>query len=146
MDATSRPDNGVTKSPSSPDVMSKSTNISQSKTKSTDSGPRRATGAQTFQGRPSYATIAKKALSNERLDGVAKASPGAASSQPLRTKGARPADDRSTAVPAAVSRDRQATAQHRDISGFGLGLDAQSRAGQVSPTCCRGTFTCGHHY
>jgi hypothetical protein len=133
MDDTNGPDNDTTRSPSPPDVMSKSTNISQSKTKSTNSGPRQASGAQTFQGRPSYAAMATKALSSEHLDSAAKASPGAASSRPLRTREDRPADNRLTAVPAAVLRDRQGTAHHGDISGFGVGVGAQSRTGQVSP-------------
>jgi len=133
MDATGRANNDATRSPSPPDVMSKSTDISQSKTKSTDSGSRQATSTQTSQGRLSYAAMARKALSNERLDNAASASPGAASSRPSRTREARPADNRPTAVSAAVSRGRQAPAQHRGMSGFGVGPDAQSRAGQVSP-------------
>ena len=127
MDASSRPDNDTTKSPSPPDVMS---NVSQNKTKLTDSGSYQATSGPT---RPSRTAIAKKTLSNERLDSAAGASPGATSSRPSRTGEVRPADDRSTAVPAAVSRDLQTTARRRDINEFDVELDAQPRAGQVGP-------------
>jgi hypothetical protein len=134
MDATSGHDNDTTKSPSPPDVMSNSTNISsQSRTKLTDLGSRQATSRPTVQGRPSYAAIARKAISNERLDSAASDSPGSASSRQPQTKEARPADIRSTSIPAAVPRDRQATAQRRDISELDVKHDAQSRAGQVSP-------------
>ncbi|KAF8476411.1 hypothetical protein DFH94DRAFT_759052 [Russula ochroleuca] len=131
MDATSGHDNDTTKSPSPPDVMSNSTNISsQSRTKLTDLGSRQATSRPTVQGRPSYAAIARKAISNERLDSAASDSPGSASSRQPQTKEARPADIRSTSIPAAVPRDRQATAQRRDISELDVKHDAQSRAGQ----------------
>jgi hypothetical protein len=133
MDPTSGRDNDTAKSPSLPDVISKSMNTPQSKTKMADSGSRQVTTGPTSQGRLSYAAIARKAASNERPDGAAGASPGAASSQPSRTRKTRPVDNQSTAVPAVVSRDRQATVQRGDISRFGVEVDAQSRASQVSP-------------
>ena len=67
-----------------------------------------------------------------------------ASSRPSRTGEARPADNQSTAVPAAVSRDRQATAQRGDISKSDVEVNVQSRAGQVSP-CCSSTSACDPH-
>ena len=86
-----------------------------------------------MQGRPSYATIARKALSDERLDNAAGASPAAASSSPSRRREPRPADSRSTAI-ATFSRDGHATAPRRDISGLDVELDARSRARpSVSP-------------
>ena len=130
MDSTSGPDNDTTKSSSSPDFLSKSTNMSQSKFKLADSGSHQATSGPTLQGRLSYASIARKAVSNERLGSV---SPGAASSRPSQTRVARPADNQSTVVPAAVSMDRQATARSGDISKFDVEVHTQSRAGQVSP-------------
>ena len=133
MDATSGRDNDTTKSPLPPDVMSNATNISsQSWTKLTNSGSHQAPSRPTSQGKVSYANAAKKAVSDERLDSAASPSPGAASI-PSRTKGARPADNRPTTVPAEVSTDHQATAQRRDISELDVKHDAQSRTGQVSP-------------
>ena len=77
-------------------------------------------------------------------DSAASASPGAASSRPSRTREARPGDNQSTAVPAAVSRDRQAIAQRGDISKFDVEVNAQSRTSQVSSCCCS-TYACGPH-
>ena len=77
-------------------------------------------------------------------DSAASASSGAASSRPSRTRESRPADNQSTLVPAAVSRDRQATAQRGDMSKLDVDVNAQSRAGQVSP-CCRSTYACDPH-
>jgi hypothetical protein len=128
MDPTSGPDNDTTKTPSPPEVPSKSTDTSPSKTKLTDSGPHRATSGPTLQGRPSYASIARKALSAERLDSAAGASPATASSPPSRRREPRPTDSRATAVPATVSRGRHATAQRKGISEFDVELDARSRA------------------
>lgn len=127
MDPTSGRDNDTAKSPSPPNVMSKTT--PQSKTKLTDSGSRQATSGPISQGRLSYAAIARKAASNERPDGAAGASPGAASRQSSRTRNTHPTDNQSTAV---VSRDRQAAALRGDTSRFGVEVDAQSRASQVS--------------
>jgi hypothetical protein len=42
------------------------------------------------------------------------------------------AQNQSTAVPAAVSRGRQAATQRGDISKFDVEINAQSRVGQVS--------------
>ena len=135
MDPTTRPDDDVTKSPSSPEVMSKSTNISQSKTKLTDSGSHQATSGPTLQGRSSYATIAKT-ISNERLDSAASASPwaGALSSRPSRMREARPTDNQLTDAPAALSKDHQATMQRGDISKFDVEVGSQPRVqvGHVS--------------
>jgi hypothetical protein len=131
MDPTSGLDNDNTKTSSPPDALSNSTNTSQSKTKLTDSGSHLATSGPTLQGRSSYATI-RKTISNERLDSAASASAGTASSRPSRTREARPTDDQPTAVPAAVSRGRQAVTQRGDISKFDVEVNAQSRAGQVS--------------
>ena len=75
---------------------------------------------------------------------AASASSGAALSRPSRTREARPADNQSTVVPEAVLRDRQATAQRGDISKFGVEVNAQSRAGQVSPCLCR-NYACDPH-
>ena len=57
-------------------------------------------------------------------DSAASASSGAASSRPSRTRESRPADNQSTLVPAAVSRDRQATAQSGGIREFGVEVNA----------------------
>jgi hypothetical protein len=130
MDFTSGPDNDTTKSPTSPDVLSKSTKMSQSKSKLADSGSHQATSGPTLQGRSSYAPIARKAVSNEPLG---SASPGAALSRPSQTRAARHADNQSTVDPAGVSMDRQATARRANISKFDVEVHTQSRAGQVSP-------------
>jgi hypothetical protein len=110
---TRRQDGDTQQSPSPPNVMSKSTNISQS-------GSHRA--GPPLQGRPSYATMARKALSDERLDSAAGASPGAAS----RRSEPRATDNQTTAHPAAASRGHQPTTEQFDVE-----LDARSRAGKV---------------
>ena len=134
MDPTCEPNNDTTKTPSPPEVMSKDTNISSSKNKLTDSGPHLATSGPTLQRRPSYTTIARKGLPDERLDSAAGASPAAASSPSSRRREPHPADSRSTAIPATVSSDHHATAPRRDISEFDVGREAQSRArSQVTP-------------
>ena len=111
-----RQDNDTPQSPSPSNVMSKSTNISQSES-------HRATTGPTLQAKPSYAAMARKALSDERLDSAAGASPGAAS----RRREPRPTDNQTTAHQAAASRGRQATTEQFDVE-----LDARSRAGKVS--------------
>lgn len=131
MDLTSGLYNNNTKSSSPPDTLSNSSNTSQSKTKLTDSVSHLATSGPTLQGRSSYATI-RKTISNERLDSADSASAGTTSSRPSRTREARLADDESNAVPAAVSRGRQAATHRGDISKFDVEVNAQSRAGQVS--------------
>ncbi|KAF8495931.1 hypothetical protein F5888DRAFT_1707525 [Russula emetica] len=111
---TGRQDDDTQQSPSSSSVMSKSTNISQS-------GSHRATTGPTLQGRPSYPTMAGKALSDERLDNAADASPGAAS----RRREPRATDNQTTAHPAAASKGPQATTEQFDVE-----LNARSRAGK----------------
>jgi hypothetical protein len=115
---TRRQDGDTQQSPSPPNVMSKSTNISQS-------GSHQATTGPTLQGRPSYATMAtsRKALSDEHLDSAAGASSAAAS----RRSEPRPTDNQTTVHPAAASRGRQPTTEQFDVE-----LDARSRAGKVS--------------
>ena len=145
MDPTSGRDNDTTKSPSPPDVKSNSTNIpSQSRTALTNSGSHQATSRPTSQGKLSYANAAKKAVSNERLDSAASASPGAASNRQSRTRDARPVNNRTTAVPAAVPKDRQATTQRKDTSRLDVELDAQPRTDQVSPRVAVVTYTCSY--
>ena len=145
MDPTSGRDNDTTKSPSPPDVKSNSTNIpSQSRTALTNSGSHQATSRPTSQGKLSYANAAKKAVSNERLDSTASASPGAASNRQSRTRDARPVNSRTTAVPAAVPKDRQATTQRKDTSRLDVELDAQPRTDQVSPRVAVVTYTCSY--
>lgn len=132
MDSTSGPDDDKTrstKSPSSSDILSKSTNMSQNKTKLADSGSHQATSGPALQGRLSYASIARKAVSNERLGG---ASPGASLSRPSQTREVRPADNQSTVVPAADLMGHQATARRGDISKSDIEVHTQFRAGQVS--------------
>ena len=143
MDPSSEPNNDTTKTASPPGVISKSTSISsQSRTKLTDSKPHQATSRPTSQGKLSYADAAKKAVSNERLDSAASASPRAASDRQSRTKDARPENNRTTAVPATVSRDRQATMKRTDTNKLDVELDAQTRADQVSPCVAVFTYTC----
>src|SRR6266852_1130548 len=113
---TRRQDDDTPQFPSPPNVMSKSTNVSQS-------GTHRATTGPALQARPSYATMSRKALSDKRLDAAAGGSPGAVS----RRREARPTDNQTTAHPAAASRGRQATTEQFDVE-----LDARSRAGKVS--------------
>ena len=145
MDRTSGHDNDTTKSPSPPDVKSNSTNIpSQSRTTLTNSGSSQPTSRPTSQGKLSYANAAKKAVSNERLDSAASASPGAASNRQSRTRDARPANNRTTAVPAAVPKNRQATTQLKDTSRLDVELDAQPRTDQVSPRVAVVTYTCSY--
>ena len=144
MDPTSGRDNDTTKSPSPPNVKSNSTNIpSQSRTTMTNPGSNQPTSRPTSQGKLSYANAAKKAVSNERLDSAASASPGAASNRQSRTRDARPANNQTTAVPAAVPKDRQATTQRKDTSKLDVELDAHPRAGQASLRVTVVTYTCG---
>ena len=133
MDPTSGLDNDTTMSFSPPDALSQSTNMSRSTANLTESGSHQAASGPTLHGRSSYATIDRKTISNERLDGTAGASPGAASSRPSRTKETRPAGNQSTAVSATVLRDHQGTAQRGDASQFCVEVDPRSRAGEVSP-------------
>ena len=110
---TRRQDGDPPQSHSPPNVMSNSTNISQS-------GFHRVTTGPTLQGRPSYATMARKVLSDERLDSAAGASPAVAS----RRREPRPTDNQTTAHPMAASRGH--------TEQFNAELDARSRAGKVS--------------
>jgi hypothetical protein len=128
----SGPDNDTTKS-SPPDVISKSTNISQNKTKSADSSSRQVTSGPALQGRPSYAAIARGERSDKRLNSAPGANPAAASSQQSRRRGPRPTDNQTTAIPGETLRGRQAITERRDANQFDIELDARSRAGQVSP-------------
>lgn len=113
MDPTSELRNVSTMSPSPPEVMSKSSTISQSETKLTDSGLRRETSGPLPQGRPSNTTMPRDALSDERIVSPTGANPAAALRQPSQES--RLADNQTTAIPATVSSDRQATAQRGDI-------------------------------
>ena len=60
----------------------------------------------------------------------------------LTNSGSRPANNRTTAVPAAVPKDRQAPTQRKDTSKIHVELDAQPRADQVSPRVAVVTYTC----
>ena len=113
---TRRQDGDPPQSHSPPNVMSNSTDISQS-------GFHRVTTGPTLQGRPSYATMARTTLSDERPDSSAGASPATAP----RRRETRPPDNQTTAHPSTASRSRQATAEQ-----FNAELDARSRAGKVS--------------
>ena len=120
MDNTSsssrRQDGDTPQFPPLPNVTSKSTNISQS-------GSYRAAAGPTLQGRPSYAAVARKALSDQHLGSAAGASsPVAASLRKLH-----PLNNPTTTRPAAASRSRQVTTGQFDIE-----LDARSRVGKVS--------------
>ena len=103
---------------------------------STNSGTHRPTGGPTLQGRPSYATIARNALSDERLDGAAGANPdGVASGQSSRRREPRPTDNPpATAISGETSGGRQAITERVDASQFDFDLDARSGVGQVSRT------------
>jgi hypothetical protein len=80
----------------------------------------------------SHAATARKALSHERPDGAASASPAATLGHPSRMRESRPLDNRPTARPAAAPRGRQAAARRRDVSELDVEHNARSRAGQVS--------------
>jgi hypothetical protein len=116
--STRRQDGDTSQFPSLPNVMSKSTNISQS-------GSHRAATGPTLQGRLSYAAVARKALSDQRLGGAAGASNPVAASRTRREP--RPTTNQTTARSAAASRGRQVTTEH-----FNIKLDARSRAGKVT--------------
>lgn len=139
MDLTSGLDGDTTNYPLPPSVVSKSSNMSECETKMTDSRSHQATSGPTLRGRPPYATISGKEAPTERGN-VVSAGPGAASSQPSRTRITQHADNQSAAVPAAVSGGSQATAQLGDISRFGVDVNAHSQTNQVSPLglppCC----------
>ena len=109
-------------------LMSKSTN--------TQSGTHQATSGSTPQGRPSYTTPARKALSDERFEGSAGASSPATSvpSQPSRRRDHRPTVNESIAIPPEASTSHRAQTKRRDTSQFNhdVELDVPSRAGQVS--------------
>jgi hypothetical protein len=130
MNPTGGPGNGTTKSPSPSDVMSKS---SQSHARLTDSGSHRATSGPTLQGRSSYATMARNALLDGRLDGEAGASPAVPLGQPSRRREPHPTVDQTIAIPRETSRDLRAVTERRDASQFDIELDARSRARPVSP-------------
>ena len=119
---TRRQDHDTPRSPSPQNNMSNSTNILQS-------GPHRATTGPALQARPSHATLARKALSDEHLDNAAGASPASVSR--------RPTDNQTTARPAAASRGRPATTEQSDVKA-----DARPRAGKVSTPILASYFRC----
>jgi hypothetical protein len=131
MDNTRELDDDTPQHPSPPNVMSKSTNLSPSETKLTDSGSHRPTSGPTLQGRPSYVTMTRNALSDERLDSATGANPAAASGQSSRRRETRPTDNpAATAISEAASGGRQPKTERRDASRFDIELDARSRVGQ----------------
>ena len=104
-------------------------------TRSTDSGSHRPIAGPTLQGRPSYATMARNALSDERLDSAAGANPAVSPGQSSRRREPRPTDNPpEMAVSGATSGGRQPITERRDASQFDIELDARSRVGQVSST------------
>jgi hypothetical protein len=113
--------------------MSTPTGVSHNRNESTNPSSHRATSGPTMQARPSYSANAKRALSDELLDGAAGTNP--ASSQRSQYKEARPADNQTAVVPMAPSRGRETptTAGRRDMSEPDVELDTPSRRDQVRP-------------
>ena len=135
MDRTRAVYDDTPQTPSPPNVPSKSTNIPPSMTKSADSGSRRPASGPTPQKRLSYAEMAKKGLSNERLNGAAGANPAVAPGQSSRRVTRPTGNPPATAVSGATSRGRQPIAERRDTNQFDNELGQRSRGGrQVSPT------------
>jgi hypothetical protein len=137
MDATT----GLDTTPVWPDLMSKTTKISQSKTKLTGSESHRAMmfNGILFRMLLSYASFASMLLLDEHLNSAAGASPAAAvSSQPTRVKELPPVSKRTTSLPAPATAPRgsEATAPCRDTSDFDIELEGRPRTGQVSPHVC----------
>jgi hypothetical protein len=129
MDSTRGPDNDT---PSPPDAMSKSMNISQSKSKLTDSGSYQVTSSPTLQGRPSYVSTNRNPLVDEHLNNAASSNSTTASGEPLQRE-PHPSDNQMTAIPGVPSGDRQAITERRDASQFDIGSDVRPPASQVSP-------------
>jgi hypothetical protein len=96
----------------------------------TDVPPRQALVAPQMEGKLSYSDYMKQRLSSEHIDAAPGSSSGAASS---RTREARPAENRTTAVPIAPSNSYQATARRNDTVRHDVEPETWSRGGQVSP-------------
>jgi len=71
-----------------------------------------------------------QSLKGRPLDAAAGAIPATASGHVSRTREPRPAENRTTVVPAAPSNSHQTTARHNNTSEHGVELGIQSR-GQV---------------
>jgi hypothetical protein len=89
---------------------------------------------QTLQGAPSYADIARRrALASNDSQGVTGAKSSATSDQPLQSRGRRPVNNPTTAVPATASTTPSRTTRDRDTRDPDTAPNARSRDGQVSP-------------
>jgi hypothetical protein len=135
MDSTREPDDNTSLPP---DVIAKSLNISQSKSKLTDSGSYQANNGPTPQGRPSQEFAAGNALLDEHLDNAAGAKPAADSGESLQRE-PQPTDNQTTTIPSwATSRGRRAT--RLDASFWERArLQIQASNSEVSLSFCRST-------
>ncbi|KAH9987958.1 hypothetical protein BJV77DRAFT_764715 [Russula vinacea] len=130
MDRTRAVSDDTPQAASPPNVPSKSTNTPPSMTKSADSESRRPASGPTPQKRLSYAEMAKKGLSNERLNGAAGANPAVAPGQSSRRVTRPTGNPPATAVSGATSRSRQPIAERRDTNQFDNELGQRSRGGR----------------
>ena len=87
---------------------------------------------QALQGAPSYADIARRrALASSDSQGVTSAKSSATSDQSLRSKGRRPVNNPTPAIPATASTTRLRTTKDTDTSEVDTAPNTRSR--DVSP-------------
>jgi hypothetical protein len=95
-------------------------------------GPHLVITPQTLQGTPSYADIARRrALASSGSQGVTSAKSSETSDQPLRSKGRRPVNNPTPAIPATASTTRLRTTRDTDTSEVDTAPNTRSR--DVSP-------------
>ena len=87
---------------------------------------------QTLQGAPSYADIARRrALASNDSQGVTDAKPSATSDQPLQSRGRRPVNNPTPAIPVTASTTRPRITKDADTSEADTAPNTRSR--DVSP-------------
>jgi len=117
---TPRPSNKPSQSDlvsGSNDVTASSRDLSRNDNESAAVGSRRATSGAISGGRPSYSDMLRNNAQRERIDGAPDARPAAVPGQQSRTRNPRPAERRTTAVPAAESSSHQTVASRNSRGG-----------------------------
>jgi len=117
------------------DITPQSRYTSQNNNELMDAGSHRAlpTSGSSLDRRPSFADFMRNALPGDPFDAPIGARPTAASGQVSRMREPRPAENRTTTVPAAASSSHQTTAGRNDTNEHDIELETRSRGGQVSP-------------
>ena len=125
----------------STDLTASSRDLSRNNNESATVGSRRATSGPMSGGRLSYSEILRNNTQRESTDGAPDARPAAVSVHQSRTRSSRPAERRTTVVPAAQpsshqtvarrdSRDGQVRAHVVEVLAF-LALTSNARRGSL---------------